>query len=409
MSDEPKMFRINPENRESEPITEANFADLGLRERYDIQEWIAANPGILGDDLLVVGKEFSDFDRTSEQLDLLAVDADGKLVIIELKRDDTGADVHWQAIKYASYLSKASAGEIIRILADYAKISEDDAEQRIREHLDANDLGVINNDQRIIIASHRFAPEVTSAVLWLNEKGPDENLITCIQLTPYQDTQTNTLYLQTNTIIPVPGAEKYTVQIGGSRSDRGDGDSGPALQRRRSSNRAERENDVISRFCRRVDELAKEDLPDKLHLGENHRWARGTGNRWFCMWYSRYPWSAGNINYVLHLDQNNSENGFEVAVNFEIRKRYLREQLGYSETQIDALTDVLRKSQMHDQVELEDTRTYLRPKVALTAKSLDDEYAGKVVDVLRQFIEVGTPAFEHFEIQRNIAEANDPT
>ena len=30
----------------------------------------------------------------------------------------------------------------------------------------------LNNDQRIILASHRFAPEVTSAALWLNEKAP---------------------------------------------------------------------------------------------------------------------------------------------------------------------------------------------------------------------------------------------
>ena len=34
---------------------------------------------ILGDDLLIVGKEFSGFDRTDERLDLLAVDTDGKI------------------------------------------------------------------------------------------------------------------------------------------------------------------------------------------------------------------------------------------------------------------------------------------------------------------------------------------
>ena len=72
MSGEPKMFRINPEGRESEAITEVDFSRLGLQERRDIQEWIIANPSILGDDLLIVGKEFSDFDRTSERLDLLA-------------------------------------------------------------------------------------------------------------------------------------------------------------------------------------------------------------------------------------------------------------------------------------------------------------------------------------------------
>ena len=186
MSAEPQLFRINPESRESERIEEVNFAQLGLQERRDIQEWIAANPGILGEDLLIIGKEFSGFDRTDERLDLLAVDADGKLVVIELKRDDTGADAHWQAIKYASYLHRAGAEDIIRMLADHEEVSESEALNKLLQHLGADDLDILNKDQRIILASHRFAPEVTSAALWLNEKALGEDLITCIKLTPYQ-------------------------------------------------------------------------------------------------------------------------------------------------------------------------------------------------------------------------------
>lgn len=70
MSAEPQLFRINPENRESEKIAEVDFARLGFKERQDIQEWVAANPGILGEDLLIIGKEFSGFDRTDERFDL---------------------------------------------------------------------------------------------------------------------------------------------------------------------------------------------------------------------------------------------------------------------------------------------------------------------------------------------------
>ena len=99
MSGEPQLFRVDPQSRESERIEEVDFRQLGFQERRDIQEWVAANPGILGEDLLIISKEFSGFDRTNERLDLLAVDPDGKLVVIELKRDDTGANAHWQAIK----------------------------------------------------------------------------------------------------------------------------------------------------------------------------------------------------------------------------------------------------------------------------------------------------------------------
>lgn len=173
MSADPQLFRINPDTHESKAMNEVDFAQLGLRERQDIQEWIAANPGILGDDLLIISKEFSGFDRTAERLDLLAVDKDARLVVIELKRDDTGADVHWQAIKYASCLNRVDANNIIRMFTKHAKIGEEEAKNRLMRHIGSDDLNALNNDQRIILASHRFAPEVTSAALWLNEKVPE--------------------------------------------------------------------------------------------------------------------------------------------------------------------------------------------------------------------------------------------
>ena len=49
MSSEPQLFRVNPESQKSERIEEVDFAVLGLQEREDIQEWIAANPSILVD------------------------------------------------------------------------------------------------------------------------------------------------------------------------------------------------------------------------------------------------------------------------------------------------------------------------------------------------------------------------
>ena len=123
MSSEPQLFRVNPESRKTDKIEEVDFRRLGLKERKDIQEWVAANPSILGEDLLIIGKEFSGFDLTNERLDLLAVDSDGRLVVIELKRDDTGANAHWQAIKYASYLRRATAEQIVGMLAEYKKVS----------------------------------------------------------------------------------------------------------------------------------------------------------------------------------------------------------------------------------------------------------------------------------------------
>ena len=131
-----------------------------------------------------------------------------------MKRDDSGTDAHWQAIKYASYLDRTEADSIVSMLARHEKITPEEAAERLTQHLGADDLNALNNDQRIILASHRFAPEVTSAVLWLNEKAPGEDLITCVKLTPHRDADTDSLYVQASTIIPMSGVDELVISVG---------------------------------------------------------------------------------------------------------------------------------------------------------------------------------------------------
>ncbi|GAM62057.1 putative inner membrane protein [Vibrio ishigakensis] len=80
-----------------------------------MQEWLANQPDALGEELLIIQKEFDGFDDTRERLDLLAMNKDGNLVIIENKLDDTGRDVMWQALKYASYCSNLTKSQIVEI------------------------------------------------------------------------------------------------------------------------------------------------------------------------------------------------------------------------------------------------------------------------------------------------------
>ena len=302
MNSEPRLFRINPPSKESQSITEVDFAQLGFQERRDIQEWVSANPGILEDELLIVGKEFSGFDKTNERLDLLAVDSDGKVVVIELKRDDSGADAHWQAIKYASYLHHASAGDFIRMLSEHEGIPQDTAENKLQQHLGADDLNALNHDQRIILASHRFAPEVTSAAIWLNQKAQGENLITCIKLTPYQDASTKSLYVRANTIIPVPGIDDYVIKVGDESPAGGDGTSltnPTSLQLVFERNRT----NEVTRFLRRVGALAVDGLPAEIKPDRSSRWAGQINQNWryYHLWYSRLPWTNWGVSFQVNL------------------------------------------------------------------------------------------------------------
>ena len=381
MSAEPQLFRINPENRESEKIAEVEFASLGFQERRDIQEWIAANPGILSEDLLIIGKEFSGFDLVKDRLDLLAVDTDGRLVVIELKRDDSGADAHWQAIKYASYLQRASADDIIRMLTDYERLSEEDAVDKLLQHLGADDLSALNNDQRIILASHRFAPEVTSAALWLNEKAVCENLLTCVQLTPFRDGENDSLYVQANTIIPVPGVDDYVVGI----SDRPD-EIRPLVSKgaKVAQTIARNKNDEVSVFLRDISDRVANSLPDQLKPERKSRWAGTSKNfRYYKMWYSRPYWGNDKLAFMVNLYSENEERPVTWRANLGLR---------YRDSGIENLEDRIAHIHVYEDQWLNDPWDELL--VTRRGNALDDSFAYTLAKTLGRFIEIVTPKIE---------------
>jgi len=207
------MFLIDTQNKKAVSLEKRTFSELKLSERYDLQEWIANNPRILGENLLIIQKEFDGFSDTNERLDLLALDESGKLVIIENKLDDSGKDVVWQALKYVSYCATLTKSEIIEVYQRYLGASGV-ASDKISEFFDAQDyesirLNPVEGDQRIILVAANFRKEVTSTVLWLrNYHGVD---ITCIKVTPYQDAEK--LYLDAEQIIPIQDIGDYQIRL----------------------------------------------------------------------------------------------------------------------------------------------------------------------------------------------------
>lgn len=395
MNAAPQLFKIDPEDKQSQPIKETEFSHLGFQERRDIQEWVAANPSILGEDLLIIGKEFSGFDRTNERLDLLAVDPDGILVIIELKRDDSGTDAYWQAIKYASYFQKTSAEEVVGILANHDGSNTKEAEQKLRQHLDDDDLGSLNNDQRIILASHRFAPEVTSAALWLNGKLP--NLITCVQLTPYLDGES--MYVHANTIIPVPGAEDYMVQVGTRQVERGGSPTslGVKLTETFTRNR----NDDVTSFMWNVSARVMSEVQQEVRPNRNSRWAGDTGGwRYYHFWYDSEPWGNWRLSYMVNLFFDDQAQPSKADVELAYLSSELQTRLQECGV-IGELTNKLTSLGLDYEPLLEDTRVVLTHP----ADTLDDELADRLSNTVKAFIETLTPIVTELEEEGNEEEA----
>lgn len=204
------MYRINMLSNNVEKLEQKLFKDLNIDERKHLQEWIAKNPEMLGEELLIIQKEYDGFNDTKERLDLLATDKSGGLVIIENKLDDSGRDVVWQALKYTSYCSTLTTNQIIKVYQEYLdkENRREDAKQNLLEFLEISEEELLlnRNDQRIFFVANHFRKEVTSTVLWLLKHSID---IKCFRAKPYS--MGLDIFLQVELIIPIPETAEFMI------------------------------------------------------------------------------------------------------------------------------------------------------------------------------------------------------
>lgn len=214
------MFQVDRPSNRLQRLDKRRFANLNLRERDHLQEWLANQPDALGEELLIIQKEFDGFADTRERLDLLAMDKEGQLVIIENKLDDSGRDVTWQALKYTAYVSSLTKAQIVDIFQQYLDryAGGGNAAQLICEFLEEEELSevVLNpgNDQRMVFIAANFRKEVTATVLWLLGHGIRAQ---CFKVVPYVFGEE--LFIDLQQIIPTPEAADFMIGIAAKESD----------------------------------------------------------------------------------------------------------------------------------------------------------------------------------------------
>lgn len=222
------MFIINQTTNRIIPVQSKTFTELGFSERNHLQEWLANHPSALGgEELLIIQKEFAGFDDTKERLDLLALDKNGSLVVIENKLDDSGRDVVWQVIKYASYCASLTKAQIVDIYQQYLnryQVSSEapqDATERICEFLEAASFDEVKlntgNSQRLVMVAADFRKEVTSTALWLLAQGIS---VQCFKVTPYK--MGEQLFMSVDQVIPTPEASELMIGISAKEAEEKD-------------------------------------------------------------------------------------------------------------------------------------------------------------------------------------------
>ena len=193
-------------------------------ERADLQRMLRDQPEVLEEGLLIIAEEFSDWQDSNRRIDLLGLDAGGRLVVIELKRGETGGHMDLQAIRYAAMVANMTNEKVLETYQNYldersSEKSEtaeaDDAETLIRERLGTMGEApvIFTETPRIILASENFGKELTTCVMWLNESWLREagQEIKCIRLQPHNNG--DEILIETSVVIPLPEASEYQTQF----------------------------------------------------------------------------------------------------------------------------------------------------------------------------------------------------
>ena len=97
------------------PSAEITFAQIGIKERADLQRILKNQIEIISPETLVISEEFGDWEDSKRRIDLLGIDKSANLIVIELKRTEDGGHMELQAIRYAAMVSAMTFERAIEV------------------------------------------------------------------------------------------------------------------------------------------------------------------------------------------------------------------------------------------------------------------------------------------------------
>ena len=191
------MLKVNRTNRTFSRLNSPSFADAQILERTDLQECIFNSSGEffaeIGERVFVLGKEVSPSQTVQDRIDILAIDPDGTLVIVELKRGSNKLQM-LQAVSYAGMIARWSADDVRNLVT---------AEQwdALTDFLDV-DTDDMNRSQRLLLVAERYDFALLAGAEWLNEQYGVN--IRCTAVTLATDPSTSAEYMACSSVFPAP-------------------------------------------------------------------------------------------------------------------------------------------------------------------------------------------------------------
>ncbi|BDO43808.1 hypothetical protein CELD12_32980 [Cellulomonas sp. NTE-D12] len=152
--------------------TPRRLASSSLPTEAMLEEFLKRDPSLLGERLLVIGQQV----RTpyGKYIDLLAMDQDGNLQVLELKRDKTPREVVAQALDYGSWVSHLDRDEVIAIANAYLP---EPFEVAFSGVFDASPPDELNQELQLTIVASELDASSERIVTYLREFGVPINAV----------------------------------------------------------------------------------------------------------------------------------------------------------------------------------------------------------------------------------------
>ncbi|MHB9034024.1 MAG: endonuclease NucS domain-containing protein [Anaerolineae bacterium] len=145
------------------------LVNSGLESEQQLEDMIVAEPSLLSEDWMLIGRQ--EDTGYGGRLDLLAIEPDGSLVLIELKRGKTPRDVVAQSLDYANWVERLDPRAIAQIYSRFTGNSESnlavDFAARFKHALDENTL---NSNHKIIIVASMLDDSTERIVSYLTRR-----------------------------------------------------------------------------------------------------------------------------------------------------------------------------------------------------------------------------------------------
>lgn len=153
--------------------------EINLKKEDILECLIQSDPLILSEEWILVGRQV----RTEygKEIDFLAIDRGGNLIIIELKRDRTPRDVVAQGLDYASWVKKLNSTRVIKIFSEYQEkyaLPQQTLSEVYQHKFNCTiDEELLNQGHQIVIVCSEVDPATERIVNYLNESGIPINVI----------------------------------------------------------------------------------------------------------------------------------------------------------------------------------------------------------------------------------------